>query len=57
LTTYHTMMSAPPEAKEGDEICPICKKPKSKHTNEEILACSKKLSEFYNKKDGETGKE
>ena len=49
------MMSAPPKSKEGDEICPMCKKPKSKHTNEEILACSKKLSELYNKKEGGTG--
>ncbi len=49
------MMSAPPKAKEGDEVCPICKKPKSKHTNKEILACSKKLNEFYNKKEGDAG--
>lgn len=47
------MMSAPPESKEGDEICPICKRPKSKHTNEEILACSKKLIE--SKKEKEDG--
>lgn len=51
------MMSAPPESKEGDEICPMCKKPKSKHTNEEILECSKKLSEFYDKKEDRAGSE
>ena len=47
------MMTEPPKPKEGDEICPICKRPKSKHTPEEMLACSKKMMEF--KKDDTGG--
>jgi len=42
--------STPPS---GDEICPMCKRPKSKHTPEEMLACSRKLQEF--KKDSTGG--
>ncbi len=40
------MMNEPPESKESDEICPICNKPKSKHTPDEVLVCSKKMREF-----------
>lgn len=39
------MMAKPPDAISQDEICPICKKPKRKHTPEEIFYCSKKLLE------------
>lgn len=39
------MMSTPPKSKEGDEICPICNKAKSKHIPEEMLACSRKIEE------------
>ena len=39
------MMSEPPQPREGDEICPICNKPKSKHKPEEMLACSHKIQE------------
>ena len=49
----HIMMTEPPKSKEGDEICPMCKRPKSKHTPEEMLACSKKMMEF--KKDDTGG--
>jgi hypothetical protein len=40
------MMSKPNPPPTGDEICSMCKRPKSKHTNEEMLACSRKLLEF-----------
>ena len=46
------MMTEPPDAKEGDEICPICKRPKSKHTNEEMLSCSRKMLESKEKTEG-----
>lgn len=49
------MMTEPPKPKEGDEICPICKRPKSKHTSEEMLACSKKMMEFKNDDTGGAG--
>ena len=39
------MMTDPPKAKGQDEICPICKREKSKHTPEEILACTRKMNE------------
>ncbi|MDH3278627.1 MAG: hypothetical protein OEL84_05690 [Nitrosopumilus sp.] len=39
------MMSTPPKSKEGDEICPICNKAKSKHIPEEMLAYSRKIEE------------
>ncbi len=43
------------EARAGDEICPMCKRPKSKHTPEEIKACSKKMNEFNNTDTGGAG--
>ena len=49
------MMSEPPESKEGDEICPMCKRSKSNHTNEEMLECSRKIMEFEKNKTGSTG--
>ena len=36
-------MSEPPESVSGDEICPICGKPKSKHSSKEIQKCSENL--------------
>ena len=39
------MMSEPPQPREGDEICPICNKEKSKHLPEEMLVCSRKIQE------------
>ena len=45
------MMTSPPDPKLGDEICPICKKAKSKHTSEEMLECSRKLIESKNSED------
>lgn len=49
------MMTGPTESKEGDEICPMCKRPKSNHTTEEMLACSIKMMEFEKKKTGGAG--
>jgi len=46
------MMVEPPKPKEGDEICLMCKRPKSKHTPEEMNACSYKLEEFRAQKEG-----
>lgn len=40
------MMTEPPKSKDIDEFCPICIRPKSKHSPEEMLICSKKLEEF-----------
>ena len=39
------MMTEPPKSKDSDEICPICKRPKSEHTPEEIYDCTKKLAD------------
>ena len=49
------MMNEPPKPKDSDEICQMCKRPKSKHTHEEILACSKKLVEFKKESTGGAG--
>lgn len=49
------MMTAPSKPKEGEEICPMCKRPKSKHTPEELRTCSRKLEEFRGQKEGGAG--
>ncbi|WP_179371247.1 hypothetical protein [Nitrosopumilus ureiphilus] len=49
------MMTEPPKPSSGDEICSMCRRPKSKHTNEEMLACSKKLQEFKKNPTGGAG--
>jgi len=51
----HIIMTEPPKPTSGDEICSMCKRPKSKHTNEEMLACSKKLLEFKKNTTGGAG--
>jgi len=48
-------MTEPPKPKEGDEICPMCGRPKSKHSSEELLTCSRKMEEFKRQKDGGAG--
>lgn len=48
-------MSEPTKSSTGDEICPMCKRKKSKHTNEEMITCSKKLQEFNRKTTGGAG--
>ncbi len=45
------MMTEPPKSKGSDEICPICNKPKSKHTPDQVLVCSKKMREFQDAKE------
>jgi len=49
------MMDEPPKSKEVDEVCPMCERPKSKHTSEELRACSCKLEEFRVQKKGGAG--
>ncbi|GBF24531.1 hypothetical protein MnTg01_00870 [archaeon MnTg01] len=53
------MMTEPPksEGSEGsEENCPICNKPKSKHTPEKVLECSKKMREFQDAKEDKSEK-
>ncbi len=51
------MMTEPPSKSEGsEEICPICNKPKSRHTPDEIMNCSKKIREFQDAKEEENEK-
>ena len=47
------MMSEPP--KKGEELCPMCKRPLSKHTDAERLVCSQKLAEFKTQREGGAG--
>ncbi len=35
------MMNEPPKSRDSDELCSMCKRPKSEHTPEEMLTCSK----------------
>jgi len=44
-----------PKPSGSDEICPMCKRPKSQHTSEELLACSRKMKEFQKEKSGGAG--
>lgn len=39
------MMSKPTESTAGDEICPVCSKPKNGHKPKQMLECSKQLVE------------
>lgn len=48
-------MTEPPKSSSGDELCPMCKRPKSKHTHEEMLACSKRLQELKKDTTGGAG--
>ncbi len=47
-------MAEPPKPSD-DEKCPMCKRPKSKHTDAEMLACSRKMKEFQKEKRGGAG--
>ena len=49
------MMTEPPKPEGSDEICPMCKRPKSKHTSEEIQICSRKMKEFEESNKGGAG--
>jgi hypothetical protein len=46
------MMTEPPKSEGSEEICPVCNKPKSRHTPEEVLACSTKMRELEDSKEG-----
>jgi len=48
-------MMTKPKPSEDDETCPMCRRPKSKHTDEEVLACSRKMKEFQKEKNGGAG--
>ena len=39
------LMERPPKNMGGDDICPICGRPKKIHTATEIQRCSKKLKD------------
>jgi hypothetical protein len=49
------MMAEPPKSKDSDEICPMCKRPKSKHTAKEMIVCSRKMIEFKKNTTGGAG--
>lgn len=49
------MMTEPPKPKDVEEICPMCKRPKSKHTPIELLACTRKMKEFREQSQGGAG--
>ncbi len=55
VSILYIMMSEPSNSKDTDELCPICKRLKSKHTPEEMLACSQKLQEFATNSKSGTG--
>jgi len=42
-------MAEPPRSDDSDEICSICKKPRSVHTVDEILVCADKLIKLQKK--------
>ena len=44
-----------PKPSDADEICPMCRRPKSRHTPEDLLACSRKMKEFEKEKAGGAG--
>ncbi|MFQ5572780.1 MAG: hypothetical protein ACE5EJ_00865 [Nitrosopumilaceae archaeon] len=44
-----------PQPSSTDELCPMCRRPKSKHTQEELAACSRKMLEFKKEKEGGAG--
>jgi len=43
------MMAEPPRSDNLDEICSICKKPRSAHTADEVLACADELIKLQKK--------
>ncbi len=49
------MVTEPSKLKEGDEICPMCRRSKSKHSPEELLTCSRKMEEFKKNTTGGAG--
>ena len=49
------MMAEPPKPKEGEEICSMCQRLKSRHSPEELRACSRKMEEFRRQLEGGAG--
>ena len=49
------MMTEPPKSRDSDELCSMCKRPKSEHTPEKMLAYSKKLQDFKKNPTGGAG--
>jgi len=49
------MTTDSPKPSSTDEICSMCKRPKSMHTSEELLACSSKMTEFKKSDTGGAG--
>ena len=47
-------MTEPPKYSD-QEICPLCKRPKNKHTPDELHACAGKLKEFRKQRHGGAG--
>ena len=45
-TFVYIMMGDPQNPMFGDEICPVCSKPKNGHDSKEMLDCSKQLVEM-----------
>lgn len=54
LNNLKKMMSTP-RLSNTDELCPMCRRPKGKHTQEELDACSRKMQEFKKEKNGGAG--
>jgi len=48
-------MTEPSKPKEEDEVSPMCGRPKSKHSSEELLTCSRKMGEFKKNTTGGAG--
>ena len=48
-------MAKPEKPSGNDEICSMCGRLKNKHTEEEMIACARKMEEFKKQKDGGAG--
>lgn len=48
-------MMSTPQPSNTNELCPMCRRPKGKHTQEELDACSRKMKEFKKEKNGGAG--
>ena len=48
-------VAAQPREKEEVEICPMCRRPKREHTQQELESCQRKMREFKESKTGGAG--
>ena len=55
LNNLSKKMVTTPQPSNTDELCPMCRRPKGKHTHEELAACSQKMQEFKKEKEGGAG--